>query len=270
MPRNPNKSDWSGGLPACIASFSVIEDPRTGGNKLHHFGEVLFMTVSAMLCGMNCFSDIEDFCDLQIDWLRKWIKMPNGVPRAQTFSNIFAIIEPDLFNRCLAEHIGALHPTLKRQIIAIDGKRLRGSHGLDTEACHVVSDWAAESGLTLAQEYVADKSNEITAIPHLIQVLALSGQIISLDEPASAFQSHIRQHCSIENSCHWVLDTAFREDHNQTYIGHAAKNLGALRRIVLNLLKIDLTDTRSLPKKRRRALLDLNYRNSLLSLVLLS
>jgi hypothetical protein len=94
MPRNPNKSDWSGGLPACIASFSVIEDPRTGGNKLHHFGEVLFMAVSAMLCGMNCFSDIEDFCDLQIDWLRKWIKMPNGVPRAQTFSNIFAIMQP--------------------------------------------------------------------------------------------------------------------------------------------------------------------------------
>ena len=65
MPRNPNKSDWSGGLPACIGSFSVIEDPRTGGNKLHHFGEVLFMAISAMLCGMNCFSDIEDILALK-------------------------------------------------------------------------------------------------------------------------------------------------------------------------------------------------------------
>ncbi len=91
MLRNSNKIDWSGGLPACIASFSVIEDPRIGGNKLHHFGEVLFVAVSAMLCGMNYFSDIEDFCDLQSDWLRKWIKMPNGVPRAQTFSNLFAL-----------------------------------------------------------------------------------------------------------------------------------------------------------------------------------
>ena len=90
--------------------------------------------------------------------------------------------------------------------------------------------------------------------------------ISSLYEPASSIQSHIRQHWRIENSCHWVVGTAFREDHNQTYIGHAAKNLGALRRIVLNLLKIDLSDTRSLPKKRRRAMLDLNYRNSLLSL----
>ena len=90
--------------------------------------------------------------------------------------------------------------------------------------------------------------------------------ISSLDELASEFQSYIRQHWSIENSCHWVLDTALGEDHNQTYIGHAAKNLGDLRRIVFNLLKIDLTDTRSLPKKRRRAMLDLAYRNSLLSL----
>jgi predicted transposase YbfD/YdcC len=260
-------------------------------------------------------------------------------------------------------------------------KRLRGSHGLHTEACHVVSAWAAESGLTLAQEYVADKSNEITAIPHFIELLALAGQIItldamgthiagaiidkqadyilalkgnqgnlykeaqdqfhfalrnldlahsegwsvdrrieksngrivtrtvtvnhrldwmdteirgkwqnlsslihvetlstqldsdevrhyisSLDGPASAFQSHIRQHWSIENSCHWVLDTVFREDHNQTYIGNAAKNLGTLRRIVLNLLKIDPSNTRSLPKKRRRAMLDLTYRELLLSL----
>ena len=90
--------------------------------------------------------------------------------------------------------------------------------------------------------------------------------ISSLDEPAPAFQSHIRQHWSIENSCHRALDTAFREEHNQTYIGHPTKNRGALLRIVLNLLKIDLTDTRNLPKKRRRAMLDLSYRNSLPSL----
>lgn len=87
-----------------------------------------------------------------------------------------------------------------------------------------------------------------------------------LDEPSSAFQNHIRKHWSIENSCHLVLDTTFREDYNQTYIGNAASNLGALRRIVLNLLKLDLYDTRSLPKKRRNAMLDPTDRESLLSL----
>ena len=82
-------------MPECLAiptnpTGPVIQDPRTGGNKLHHFGEVLFMAVSAMLCGMNGFSDIEDFCELQIDWLRKWIKMSSGVPCA-LFSSTTAV-----------------------------------------------------------------------------------------------------------------------------------------------------------------------------------
>lgn len=180
--------------------------------------------------------------------------MPNGVPRAQIFSNIFAISEPDLFNRCLAEYIGALHPALKRQVIAIDG-----NHRLDWMNTEVRGKWRNLRSLTHVETQTTElDSDEIRR--------EVRYYISSLDEPASAFQSHIRQHWSIENSCHWVLDTAFREDHNQTYIGHAAKNLGVLRRIVLNLLKIDLTDTRSLPKKRRRAMLDLTYRDSLLSL----
>ena len=92
------------------------------------------------------------------------------------------------------------------------------------------------------------------------------GEDSNRNEPASAFQGYIRQHWSIENGYHWSLDTTFREDHNPTYIGHAAKSLGALRRIVLDLFNIDLTDTRSRPKKRRSAMLDPTYRNSLLSL----
>jgi predicted transposase YbfD/YdcC len=342
MPRNPNKCDWSGGLPACISSFSIIEDPRTGGNKLHHFGEVLFMAVSAMLCGMNCFSDIEDFCDLQAGWLRQWIKMPNSVPRAQTFSNIFAIIEPDLFNRCLAEHVGALHPALTRQITAIPhlievlalaGQIITldamGTHThiagaiIDKQADYILAlkgnqgnlhkeardqfhfalrnldlehseGWSSDQRIektngrivtrTVTVNHRLDwmdcdirgKWKDLRSLVHVeTRTTRLDSDEVrrevryylsSLAEPASAFQSHIRQHWSIENSCHWVLDTAFREDHNQTYIGYAAKNLGALRRIVLNLLKLDFSDTRSLPKKRRRAMLDLTYRESLLSL----
>lgn len=132
MPRNPNKTDYTGGLPEHFDAFDIMEDPRTGGNTRHHFGEILFMSVSAMLCGMNGFVEIEHFCQTQVDWLRKWIKLPNGVPRAQTFSNIF-------------------------QIIALDGKKLRGSHSLKGgEAIHAVSAWAAENGITLAQEFVAE------------------------------------------------------------------------------------------------------------------
>ena len=102
MPRNPDKTDCSGGLPAHFSSLEIIEDPRTGGNKRHHFGAILSMATSAILCGMKGFADIEHFCELEEEWLREWIEIPNGIPCAQTFSNIFAIIDPDLFKACLA------------------------------------------------------------------------------------------------------------------------------------------------------------------------
>jgi predicted transposase YbfD/YdcC len=386
MPRNPKKINYSKGLPHSFHTFHVIEDPRTGGNKRHHFGAVLFMVVTGVLCGMNTFSDIEEFCLLEKAWFKKWIKLPHGIPRAQTISNISSLIDPKQFCECLMEHIGTLQPRLQ-QLIAIDGKTLRGSHGLNCESSHVVSAWAADSGVTLAQEFVGDKSNEITAIPALLEMLDLEGQIISIDakgtqtaiaqaiidkkadyilalkgnqgnlhkeaqdqfhyavrnldisrsegwsqhqsvekshgrivsrnvivnhrlewmseeirgkwrninrlimveshsskleevketreiryyisslkSSASEQQQRIRQHWSIENSCHWVLDTAFREDHNQTYQGNAAKNLSTVRRIVMNLLKIDKTYNKSTPKKRMRALLDKKYREQLFSL----
>ena len=388
MARNPNKIDYSGGLPGGFQSFLVIEDPRTGGNKRHHFGEVLFMVVTSVLCGMNGFAEIEEFCHEDIEWFQKWIELPNGVPRAQTFANIFALIEPDQFNQCLVEHLSTLYLALAAQVIAVDGKALRGSHELKKGMDHAVSAWAADTGVTLAQEFVDHKSNEITAIPKLLAQLDLKGHIVTLDamgtqvkiarqiiqagadyilalkgnqgdlhkevtdhfeialrhldlkkakdwntsqetekahgrhttrtvlsttnlaalDPimsarwtgltsliavetettiistgkkrkrerryylssvdakAEFFQKAIRQHWSIENQCHWVLDTCFREDHNQTSTAHAAKNLGTVRRIVLNILKEDPGQKGSLPSKRRRALMNRTYRERLLAL----
>lgn len=192
MPRNSDKIDYSAGLPEQFEVFEVIEDPRTGGNTRHHFGEILFMSVSAMLCGMNGFSEIEHFCEKQTEWLRKWIKLPNGIPRAQTFSNIFQIIDPDLFKDCLIAHIGNLQPVLRNQIIALDGKKLRGSHSLKGgEAIHAVTSWAAENGITLAQEFGAEKSNEIEAIPRLLELLDLDGQLVTID--AMGTHTHIAE-----------------------------------------------------------------------------
>ena len=139
MPRNPNKTDYSGGLPVGFESFGIIEDPRTGGNKRHYFGEVIFMSVSAMLCGMNNFAEVVAFCEEQTDWLKKWIRLPNGVPRAQTFYNIFSLIDPKSFNRCILEHLGSISPGLREQVIALDGKSLRGSHTLKQGPVHTVS-----------------------------------------------------------------------------------------------------------------------------------
>lgn len=191
MPRNPDKIDDTGGLPKCLSSFQVIEDPRAPGYTQHHFGEVLFLCVTGVLCGMNGFADIEDFCTLQIDWFKKWITLPNGVPTGQTLSNIFQLIEPDQFQRCLIEHIESLQPELQEQIIAVDGKKLRGSHELLKGAIHAVSAWAADSGVTLAQEFVSEKSNEITALPKLLEMLDLTGHIVTID--AMGTQTNIAQ-----------------------------------------------------------------------------
>jgi hypothetical protein len=119
MPINPNKIDYSKGLPECLFSFEIIQDPRIAGNKKHHFGVVLFMVVSAMLCGMNTFAAIETFCRYQTNWLSKWIKMPHGVPRAQTFSNIFQLIDNRLFNQCIINHLQTLIPDIQQQIILL-------------------------------------------------------------------------------------------------------------------------------------------------------
>jgi len=97
------------------------------------------MVVIGVLCGMNGFAEIEKFCNEDIEWFKKWIELPNGVPRAQIFPNILGIINPDLFNRCLIEHLSSLFPTLASQVIAVDGKALRGSHELSKSMDHAVS-----------------------------------------------------------------------------------------------------------------------------------
>lgn len=97
------------------------------------------MTVSATLCGMNNFAEVVAFCEEQTDWLKKWIRLPNGVPGAQTFCNIFSFIEPTSFNRCILDHLSRISPGLREQVIALDGKSLRGSHTLKQVPVHDVS-----------------------------------------------------------------------------------------------------------------------------------
>jgi len=182
MPRNPNKTDYSGNFPSHLSAFEVLEDPRcAAGWTRHHFGELLFICVTGVLCGMNGFAEIEHFAKLQRSWFEKWISLPNGIPRAQTLSNLFQLIDPHQFQQCLINHVGQLHPDLKKQIIAIDGKALRGSHEHLKGAHHAVSAWAEETGITLAQVFVDEKSNEITAIPKLLEMLDLEGHIVTID-----------------------------------------------------------------------------------------
>jgi hypothetical protein len=181
MPRNPNKIDYSKGFPEGFETFAAIEDPRTGGRTLHHFGEIVFMAFAAMLCGARSYELIEEFCELSEEWLRKWLKLPNGIPCANTFSRVFQAIEPAAFARCIAVHLEQLGLGTVAGQIAIDGKALRGSRSGELSHVHVVSAWACEAGITLAQTFVGDKTNEITAIPELLAMLNLKAAVVTID-----------------------------------------------------------------------------------------
>jgi len=398
MPRNPNKTDYSQGFPGGFEVFASINDPRDGGHTLHHFGEILFIAFAGVLCGVRSYELMEEFGELREDWLRKWLKLPNGVPCANTFSRVFQAIEPTAFAGCIAEHLARLGFAMEGGQIAIDGKALRGSRSGETTHLHAVSAWACEAGITLAQAFVGEKTNEITAIPELLAMLNLKGAVVTIDamgtqraiaekiinsggdyilsvkgnqgrlhdetrdqfafalrhldparlDPARldpkrwsfaqtkesghdrtetrqtvvchdlqwmdpairaewkglaslimihrhtllgagktrsetsyymsslkdvrapAMLGYIRGHWAIENSCHWVLDAIYREDHNQTRDRNSAANHSILRRMALNAhnrMPFEGKKRKSLPKRELRATHDPQYLEQLLSLM---
>lgn len=181
MPRNPDKTDYSQGFPEDFDVFRSLSDPRDGGHTLHHFGEILFIAFAAVLCGVRSYELMEEFAELREPWLRKWLKLPNGTPCANTFSRVFQAIKPTAFATCIAEHLGRIGFAMKGRQIAIDGKALRGSRSGETSHLHAVSAWACEAGITLAQAFVGEKTNEITAIPELLEMLNLKGAIVTID-----------------------------------------------------------------------------------------
>ena len=397
MPRNPDKTDYTGNFPAGFEISSRIEGPRGSGHTRHHFGEIIFIAFTCIVCGVKSYELMEEFCELREKWFLKWLELPNGVPCYNTFSRVMEVLDPVEFSSCILDHLQQAGSLVRGEQIAIDGKTLRGSRSLGINHVHALSAWACESGLTLAQAFVGEKSNEIKAVPELLKMLNLKGAVVTLDamgtqreiaaqiiarggdyllsvknnqkklhheisehfdfaarqlglskldaqnwsyhldegrahgrkekrqrvdchqldwmeseihsawkdlnciimvarrsetksgkvktqtsyymsslkkERAEKIQEYIRGHWAIENSCHWVLDTLFREDHNQTSQRNAAKNLGTLRRIALNALKRAPDHSKrqrkrasSLTRKQLRAIHDEAQLEEILSLV---
>ena len=139
MPRNPDKIDCSAGFPRGFERFTIVEDPRTGSHKKHHFGELIFIAVTALVCGVQSFSGMIEFAHLQQKWLSKWIKLPNGVPAKQTMINLFSVLDTSLFSQCVIEHVKDLYSELAQQLIAIDGKTIRGSVKSNSEQEYCLS-----------------------------------------------------------------------------------------------------------------------------------
>ncbi len=162
--------------------FEAIEDPRVERTKQHKLMAIIIIAICGVLCGAEGWVEIEEFGNVKRDWLDTILDLPNGIPSHDTFGRVFARIDPKQFESCFLQWVGSLAEKISG-VIAIDGKTLRRSHdgGRGKKALHMVSAWAAENRLVLAQVAVDEKSNEITAIPALLQQLALEGCLVTID-----------------------------------------------------------------------------------------
>jgi predicted transposase YbfD/YdcC len=362
--------------------FRELPDPRQAGNCDHDLIDIIVIAICAVICGQYAWTEIAFYGQDHAKWLKTFLRLRNGIPSHDTFRYVFTRLDPQAFQRCFAAWIEALSHVTGLKHIAVDGKSLCGSCGRGKAALHLVSAWASANHLTLGQVAVADKSNEITAIPRLLEILQLHGAIVTIDaigcqkdiaaqirdqhgdyvlaakdnqprllediqatltkhldrieavEDNRCYEtvdvSHgrqevrtytlvtdlelirdralwrdlhgvclavnertvngvtsvearyyigslhgtvedyarvIRDHWSIENRCHWVLDVTFREDACRNRAEHGAENLAWLRRMALSLLKNDTTCDRSLRGKSAKALADHDFLLQLLSQV---
>ena len=362
-----------------IGCLSEIDDPRKPSNgTLHDFREILVISIAAMLSDSDTVEDIAYWARKKEAWLRRFLVLKNGVPSEETFLRIFRVMDPKqfetVFRRWVSGVVGALSGT-----IAVDGKTVRGSGSGGETAIHMVSAFATELGIVLGQEKVASKSNEITAIPELLEALYIKGFLVSIDamgcqksiarqitakdgdyllmvkgnqpslleaienafvdqqaiaavgrqsqvekshgrvvgqiasvlpakgvvdltdwpkcktigridsirkvgDKASGFEQRyyissrdltaeqlaaaVRAHWGIENRLHWVLDVSFGEDASTLRKDNAPQNISLLKKIVLNLIRLDTTDKTkaSLRLKRKGAAWDDDVRMNMLGL----
>ena len=359
-----------------IVHFSNLTDPRINRTKLHLLVDIVTIAICAVICSADTWIDVEEYGKAKYEWLKTFLKLPNGIPSHDTFERVFRYLDPDEFHKCFLSWIQAVHKITKGQVIAIDGKTLR--HSFDNasgkSAIHMVSAWASENKLVLGQVKVDEKSNEITAIPELLKILEISECIVTIDamgcqknitkqiidkggdymiglkgnqgnlhkdvklffddrikngfeefehsfyesvagdhgrietrrywsvsnigwiaeqnewkgfksiwaveserligdkktvekryyisslkSDAKQYGNAIREHWGIENSLHWVLDVAFREDESRIRKGNSPQNFAVLRHIALNLLKQEKTSKIGIRAKRLKSGWDVKY-----------
>jgi len=163
--------------------FCIIDDDRTERGKKHILMDILFIALCAMLSGAENFPDMERFGNLRIEWIHKYLELPYGIPSHDTFRRVFSAIDSNAFIDCFIKWAASLRELSGGSVIAIDGKSVRKS--FDTwsgkSAIHVVGAWATEAGLALGHVVVDSKSNEITAIPELIEKLCIKGRTVTMD-----------------------------------------------------------------------------------------
>jgi predicted transposase YbfD/YdcC len=197
-----------------INIFTDLEDPRVEGKCSYPLIEIIVIVLCSLICGAKYWSQMEEFAHQRKKWLKKFLKLKNGIPSFKTLSRVMALIPAETFEACFRLWAESIREKKSLEVIAIDGKTLRkSSHDeANLSAAHLVNAFASQNGITVAVERTPDKSNEIKAIPKILNSLDVSDSVITID--AMGCQKGIAKLIRMRDA-HYVL--ALKKNHKRFY-----------------------------------------------------
>jgi predicted transposase YbfD/YdcC len=192
--------------------FGHLPDPRIERCKLHKLIDILTITICAVISNADGCEDIEAYARAKEPLLRQFLELPNGIPSHDTFERVLARLDPNAFQRCFLSWVAHIRTKLPGDVVAIDGKTACGTHdaAIDLSPLHLISAWSSANSLVLGQLRTSDKSNEITAIPLLLDILDIEGCIVTID--AMGCQTAIVEKI-IEKDADYVITCKGNQEH---------------------------------------------------------
>lgn len=163
------------------AIFQELQDHRMNRTKLHSIENILFISLSAVISGAETWNEIEEFGNEKLEWLEKYLDIPNGIPSHDTFNRFFSTMDTAKFEECFRKWVKTLNIESKHDVVSIDGKSIKGAKTSATASLHIVSAWSKNGGITLGQIKTPNKGSELAVIPELLDALFLDGSIVTLD-----------------------------------------------------------------------------------------
>lgn len=212
------------GLELLQSAFETLEDPRSVHGKIHSLDTILMVAIVAIICGADDWVEVEEFGNAKQSFFQKIFNVAQrGIPSHDTFGRVFSLIPTEAFEKCFIKWVEQLQE-LTADIINIDGKTLRRSKDVEKPAIHMVSAWANKNRLVLGQVRTSDKSNEITAIPELLNLLSIKGQVITID--AMGTQTEIATQI-VDSQAHYVLSVKENQGNLYEQISESFYKVGA-------------------------------------------
>ena len=216
-----------------MSIFGTVDDPRSHINQRHDIVDILLIGIISVICGAETWKQMVEFASSKEDFLQKFLKLENGIPSEDTINRLFSAIDSNQLESCFREWVSSISPITKGQVIAIDGKTIRGAKTKGKKSpVHMVSAWANENNLVLGQVRVNEKSNEITAIPQLLEKLMIEDCIVTID--AMGTQRDIAEKI-IDNGADYIL--AVKE--NQKQISEEIKDEFKFSKVIDTNINID-------------------------------